>query len=70
LNVPAPSSISRRPASLPPVKLILSTRGSVASASPTTSPEPTTPFATPAAGLDPVEQPKIAIDDAGRRSPA
>ena len=36
LNVRAPSSISRRPASLLPVKLILSTRGSVASASPTT----------------------------------
>ena len=47
LNVRAPSSISRRPASLLPVKLILSTRGSVASASPTTSPAPTTPFATP-----------------------
>ena len=66
LNVRAPSSISRRPASLLPVKLILSTRGSVASASPTTSPAPTTPFATPC-GSPSIRSsnPKIAIDDAG-----
>ena len=66
LNVRAPSSISRRPTSLLPVKLILSTRGSVASASPTTPPSPTTPLATPcgSAGIR-SSSPKIAIDDAG-----
>ncbi len=66
LNDRAPSSIRRRPTSLLPVKLILSTRGSVASASPTTSPAPTTPLATPFGkpGIR-SSRPKIAIDDAG-----
>ncbi len=66
LNVRAPSSISRRPTSLLPVKLILSTRGSVASASPITSPAPTTPLATPRGSASiRSSSPKIAIDDAG-----
>ena len=66
LNVRAPSSISRRPTSLLPVKLILSTRGSLANASPTTSPAPTMPFATPFGSASiRSSSPKIAIDDAG-----
>ena len=66
LNVFAPSSIRRRPISLLPVKLILSTRGSLASASPTTSPAPTTPFATPFGSRSMRSRSsKMAIEEAG-----
>ncbi len=47
LTVAAASAMTRRPETAPPVKEIMSTRGSVVSGAPTTGPAPSTRLATP-----------------------